>query len=104
MPRYVDIEPYDGCRIVLNTEDGGIPCKSLATADVQEVKKASLKRKIKKYKLACAECSGCHMMTPVNFYCCHCGARFDDFSSEYEKLTQEAFGKIMKLIQEIKNG
>ena len=37
MSRYVNIEPYDDCKIVLHKEDAGIRCRDLPTADVEEV-------------------------------------------------------------------
>lgn len=37
MSRFVDIEPYDDCKIVLNSEDQGVPCRDIPTADVEEV-------------------------------------------------------------------
>ena len=37
MSRYVNIEPYDDCKIVLHKEDEGIRCRDLPTADVVEV-------------------------------------------------------------------
>ena len=38
MARYVDIEPYEDCRIILVKEDVGFPCRDLPTADVAEVR------------------------------------------------------------------
>ena len=37
MSRYVDIAPYDDCKIVLHKEDEGIRCRDLITVDVVEV-------------------------------------------------------------------
>lgn len=37
MSRYVNIEPYDDCKIVLHKEDAGIWCRDLPTYDVVEV-------------------------------------------------------------------
>ena len=37
MSRYVNIELYDDCKIVLHKEDEGIRCRDLPTADVAEV-------------------------------------------------------------------
>ena len=36
MPKYIDVSPYDDCRIVCNSEDKGIPVKDIPAADVQE--------------------------------------------------------------------
>lgn len=37
MSRYVDIEPYDKCKIVFPA-DRGFPCHNIPTADVEEVR------------------------------------------------------------------
>ena len=37
MNKYIDVSPYDDCRIVCNSEDKGIPVKDIPTADVVEV-------------------------------------------------------------------
>lgn len=37
MSRYVDIKPYENCKIVLHKEDEGVRCRDLPTADVVEV-------------------------------------------------------------------
>lgn len=37
MSRYVDIKPYENCKIVLHKEDEGVRCRDLPTADVEEV-------------------------------------------------------------------
>lgn len=38
MSRYVDIELYEDCKIVLHKEDNGFKCSELPTADVREVR------------------------------------------------------------------
>ena len=37
MSRYVDIKPYENCKIVLHKEDEGVRCRDLPTADVGKV-------------------------------------------------------------------
>ena len=37
MSLYVDIKPYENCKIVLHKEDEGVRCRDLPTADVEEV-------------------------------------------------------------------
>lgn len=48
MSRYVDIKPYENCKIVLHKEDEGVRCRDLPTADVEEV----------------VRCKDCRLATP----------------------------------------
>lgn len=101
MPRYIDIEPYDSCLIVANSEDSGIKCKDIPTADVQEVKhgkwiveernnigythKASIDEFgnpfVKKvhYTDLVYRCNECLKINHegATYYCPNCGARMD---------------------------
>lgn len=38
MKRYIDAGPYKDCKIVLHSEDVGVPIKCIPTADVEEVR------------------------------------------------------------------
>lgn len=55
MSRYVDIKPYENCKIVLHKEDEGVRCRDLPTADVVEV-------------VRCKDCKHCD---PDNRHCDH---------------------------------
>ena len=74
MSRYVDIEPYDNCKIVLHGEDNGIPCRALPTADVAPVEHG-VWRPAKDDPHRRRYCSVCGMYSkPYYAYCPHCGA------------------------------
>ena len=60
MARYVDIEPYEGCKIVANNEDKGILVKDILSADVQEVKHGEwIDKPLDKFKKCESTCSEC---------------------------------------------
>ena len=87
MPKYIDVSPYDDCRIVCNSEDKGIPVKDIPTADVVEVRhakwidepsvKIDAKRKrtvpIMIYK--CSLCNASNGRIKNSPYCPNCGAK-----------------------------
>lgn len=89
MSRYVDIEPYEDCRIVLHDEDKGIRCRDLPAADVAEVRHGRWAKKIVKLAPDCEGkmqpymwqpnmCSICEVGQAVRTnYCPNCGARMD---------------------------
>ena len=89
MPRYIDIEPYDSCLIVANSEDSGIKCKDIQTAYVLEVKHGKWINERGTCFNTYRECNLCHHVTDdyvINedrrcfdapFYCPNCGARMD---------------------------
>ena len=81
MSRYVNIEPYDDCKIALHKEDEGIQCRDLPTADVAEVKHGHW-IKYAKYSFGTMyDCSICSNRILDNghswHYCPNCGARMD---------------------------
>ena len=76
MPKYIDVSPYDDCRIVCNSEDKGVPVKDIPTADVQEIRHA-------KFSLVYngkGVCNNCHRLDSIDKlakYCRYCGAKMD---------------------------
>ena len=86
MARY--IEPYEDCRIILNKEDVGFPCRDLPTADVEEVRHGewefNMLDNYKKYSVTCPFCSAEYTDNYDGYinvddfnYCPNCGARMD---------------------------
>ncbi len=80
MSRYVNIEPYDDCKIVLHKEDEGIRCRDLPTADVVEVVRC---KNCKHFRFSdfsdmYGECSQAHirLVSPYSF--CSYGERKDE--------------------------
>lgn len=81
MSRYVNIEPYDDCKIVLHKEDVGIRCRELPTADVASVKHGQW-IKYAKYSFGTMyDCSICSTRILDDghswHYCPNCGAKMD---------------------------
>lgn len=86
MSRYVNIEPYDNCKIVLHKEDVGIRCRDLPTADVAEVKHGHwIDKNTGAYFRTQSWCSVCGKHSGIGgiksnrhkAYCPNCGARMD---------------------------
>jgi len=87
MARYVDIEPYEDCRIILNKEDVGFPCRDLPTADVEEVRHGEwIVEKINGKKVCyCSKCgvgvkdekTDRYMDMSAAPFCPNCGAKMD---------------------------
>ena len=77
MSRYVNIEFYDNCKIVLHKEDEGIRCRDLPTADVAEVVRCKDCKHLM-FSDMYGECSQAHMgiVRPEDF--CSCGERKDE--------------------------
>lgn len=73
MSRYVNIEPYDDCKIVLHKEDVGIRCRELPTADVAEVKHGRWEvTKHKNHIIGACSCCGKEFYTrPYNVFGVH---------------------------------
>lgn len=83
MSRYVDIEPYEDCRIVLHDEDKGIRCRDLPAVDVEEVRHGEWINTgayvCGEYEFECTECgyTNWHTSEANEKYCPGCGARMD---------------------------
>lgn len=86
MSRYVNIEPYNDCKIVLYKEDVGIRCRELLTADVAEVKHGRWEvTKHKNHIIVTCSCCGKEFYVYIqgqyrveqSNYCPNCGARMD---------------------------
>lgn len=81
MSRYVNIEPYEECKIVLHKEDEGIRCRDLPTADVAEVRHGEW---LKHYRSGTTVSDGyvsscCDMWNErKSQYCPHCGAKMNE--------------------------
>ena len=90
MSRYVDIKPYENCKIVLHKEDEGVRCRDLPTADVGEVKRGYWidvplnvyddRYGMNKYNKR-IKCSVCEYAMPYEYprfhICPNCGAKMD---------------------------
>ena len=79
MARYVDIEPYEDCRIILHKEDVGFPCRDLPAADVEEVvrcKNCKHCERIDDHELWCRGRGVPSVLTPPKDYCSK-GAKMD---------------------------
>lgn len=85
MARYIDIEPYEGCKIVANNEDKGVLVKDIPTADVQEVKHGKwIKNDSHGARETWVSCNLCSHTTTILFafskdynFCPNCGAKMD---------------------------
>ena len=67
MPKYIDVSPYDDCRIVCNSEDKGIPVKDIPTADVVEVVRCKDCAVPHNRWTGCPKLNG--LVTSPDFYC-----------------------------------
>ena len=89
MPKYIDVSPYDDCRIVCNSEDKGVTVNDIPTADVQEVrhgrwilpqKKGCVTYDEVAYK-ECSECGEVTFLAKTKYsqmnYCPNCGSKMD---------------------------
>lgn len=78
MSRYVDIAPYEDCKIILHKEDEGVRCKDIPTANVAEV-------------VYCMDCRWCEDMGMSGLYCNHpdsrnpAGCRPQDYCNDGER-------------------
>lgn len=87
MSRYVDISPYEKCRIVSNPEDSGFPVSELPTVDAVPVRHGHW---IDAYPdiepnpmLMYGICSVCGFEQSISnklIYCPNCGAKMDEVS------------------------
>ena len=87
MSRYVNIEPYEDCKIVLHKEDEGICCRDLPTAVVAEVKHGHWLDKNAESRLRTQSwCSACGKRSGIGgiesnrhkAYCPNCGAKMNE--------------------------
>lgn len=83
MSRYIDAEPYAGCRIVANREDDGIAVDEIKTVDAVPVVHGHW---IEHYAFGCFhyDCSICddgfaikNKQKELPNYCANCGAKMD---------------------------
>lgn len=76
MSRYIDAEPYLGCRIVANREDGGIAVDEIKTVDAVSVAHGKWIKRNNEMK--CSKCKFIYYSNndPFN-YCPNCGAKMD---------------------------
>ncbi len=78
MTRYIDISPYEDCKMVLHAEDSGVFVKDIPTADVVEA-------------VRCKDCIFCEDFGMSGLFCNHpddrnpVGCRPDDFCSDGER-------------------
>ena len=90
MSRYVDIEPYEKCRIVSNSEDIGVKVSDLITIDAEPVRHGRWIKEIDYEEIVDIEflkctCSICGWVTRTDKtigikynYCPYCGAKMDE--------------------------
>ena len=74
MSRYIDAEPYAGCRIVANREDSGVSIDEIKTVDaVPVVRCGECERRVKSADLTDSVlCRWLHnLQMPKNGYCCY---------------------------------
>ena len=81
MSRYVDISPYEKCRIVSNPEDNGFPVSELPTVDAEPVRHGHwyIDESDGSYSCKCGLImwTGDLIYGNAN-YCLNCGARMDE--------------------------
>mgnify|MGYP001086133498 CR=1 FL=1 len=89
MSRYVNIEPYDDCKIVLHKEDEGVRCRDLPTADVTDVKHGKwiyVDGDVGYNVYRCSKCGEVISLDEEKIYnyCPNCGAKMDGERKEEE--------------------
>ena len=89
MSRYVDISPYEKCRIVSNPEDNGFPVSELPTVDAEPVRHGHWDEwddTMFNTVYRCSVCGEDFVLidgTPSDNlynYCPNCGAKMDEVS------------------------
>lgn len=89
MSRYIDVEPYEDCRIVLHKEDPGVKVKDIPTANVEEVRHGKwIKKNNVNYSPFDGSpeyiyiCSVCGREENKQEPYCNCGAKMDGGKNE----------------------